>query len=93
MWPFGSRAKLVRALDSLAFYNDKGSSYAKHSPQQVQAERGARIARIRELVEQVGATRILSGFLVALESGEVATDLTGQYAAAVKAHFRSGSAL
>jgi hypothetical protein len=34
MWPFGNRAKMIRLLNHLAFYNDKEISYARHSPAQ-----------------------------------------------------------
>ena len=88
MWPFGTRAKLVRAVDSLAFYNDKGSSYARHSLDQVELERAARTDKIRTLAANVGAARLPGDFLAALESGELATDLTGQYADAIRADFR-----
>jgi len=93
MWPFGARARLVRALDSLAFYNDKGISYSRHSPAQVEVERAARLDRIRELVGSIGAERLPSEFLAALDSGDLAVDMTGQYVAAVRAHLRRRHAL
>ena len=93
MWPFGTKAKLVRALDSLAFYNDKGIAYARHSPEQVELDRTVRLAKIHDLVATLGAANLPQEFLAALDSGDLVTDLTGQYAIAVRAHLRSGSAL
>ena len=88
MWPFGNRAKLIRLLNQLAFYNDKGISYARHSPAQVQAERASSMAKLRGLVATVGPDSLPPTFLQAVDSGDVATDLTGQYIDLLKAHFR-----
>ena len=35
MWLFSNKAKLLRLLDRLAFYNDRGITYARHDPDQV----------------------------------------------------------
>jgi hypothetical protein len=88
MWPFGNRAKLIRLLGRLAFYNDKGISYARHDPAQVQAERTAAMAKIVALVGVIGPDSLPPAFLHAVATGDLATDLTGQYIGQVKAHFR-----
>ena len=92
MWPFGIRSKLKRELDRLAFYNDKGIDYSRHNPAQVEVERAKRIAAIRKLVAEIGAAKLPHSFVTALESGELATDLTGEYLDQVKAHWRKSSA-
>ena len=88
MWPFGNRARLIRLLNHLAFYNDKGISYARHSPAQVQAERASGTAKLRELVATIGPDSLPPTFVQAVDSGDVATDLTGKYIDLLKAHFR-----
>jgi len=54
MWPFSAKAKLLRALESFTFYNDKGIAYARHTPEQRDAERAERLATIQSLIEQIG---------------------------------------
>jgi len=92
IWPFGVRAKLLRELDRLAFYNDKNIAYLKHDDAQVRIERAASIARIEQLVSEIGRNRLPKPFLTALGHGYVATDMTGHYLHQVKSHFRNGSA-
>ncbi len=87
MWPFDNHSKLLRALAKLAFYNDKGIDYSRHTSEQVESERIARLARIRELVATVGPDSLPSEFLQAVESGDIASDLTGRYIDLVKAHW------
>ena len=93
MWPFGNRQKLVRALDSLAIYNDKGIDWAKHSPNQTSVERSSRLAKIQSLVEAIGRPAMPAEFLAALDSGLVATDGTGRYCDLVKDRFRNRGAV
>ena len=92
MWPFSKQAKLLRLLGHLAFYNDKGIDYARHSPAQVEAERASSLAKVRELVATIGPESLPRGFLQAVESGDVAIDLTGQYIDLLKAHFGGSGA-
>ena len=92
IWPFGVRARLLRELDRLAFYNDKNIAYLKHDNAQVQIERAPSIARIEQLVSEIGRNRLPHQFLTALGSGYVATDMTGHYLRQVRSHFRNRSA-
>lgn len=92
MWLFSKRAKLLRLLGHLAFYNDKGIDYARHNPDQVEAERASGLAKIRELVAAIGPGSLPQDFLQATESGNVATDFTGQYIDLLRAHFGSRDA-
>ena len=88
MWPFGKREKLLRLLGHLAFYNDKGIDYARHNPDQVEAERASGLTKVRELVAAIGPESLPQEFLQAIASGNVATDFTGQYIDLLRAHFR-----
>ena len=84
--PFDNRAKLLRLLGNIAFYNDKGIDYSRHSPVQVESERAIGLAKVRELVAAIGAESLPSEFLQAVESGDVATDFTGRYIDVVRTH-------
>ena len=92
MWPFSKQAKLLRQLGHLAFYSDKGIDYSRHSPDRVKAERASGLAKIRKLVAVLGPESLPPEFLEAVASGNVATDLTGQYIDVLKAHFGGGAA-
>ena len=87
LWPFGKPAKLLRLINRLCFYNDKCIYFADTTPEEIQAERAARLAKVKELVAAIGPESFPSAFLHDLESGEVATDGTGQYIDLLKAHF------
>ena len=92
MWPFDNQSKLLRVLGSLAFYNDKGIDYSRHNPEQVESERTAGLAKIRELVAAIGPDFLPSEFLQAVESGDIAADFTGHYIDLVKAHWANRGA-
>ena len=81
---FGRKRKLYKALESLAIYNDKGIEWARHSPKQVHVHRAASLRRVRELVEALPPSSVPRELLEALQSGELATDMTGRYAQLVK---------
>jgi len=93
MWLFGKRAKLLRRLDALSIYNDKGISWSKHAPAQVEAERARRMASIEQLVSDIGRDLLPSQFLADLETGQVALDPTGRYVRDIRAHFGGRGAL
>lgn len=93
MWIFGPKAKLLRTLDKLATYNDKGIDWSRHAPEQVMIERAAYISKIKESVALLGAERLPPELLTAIDSGALAEDGTGQYVAAVKMYFRSSGTL
>ena len=88
MWPFSKPVKLLRLLDRLAFYNDKGSSYARHTPSQVELERALRMAQVKCLIAAIGPESLPSAFLTTIKSGSLAEDLTGQYSQLLRVHFR-----
>ena len=90
---FGAKPKLLSALSSLALYNDKGIAWSRHTPQQSLAERVTRITKVRELAYKLGRDELPPEFFIALDSGEIATDGTGQHVAAVEAHFRRSKAV
>ena len=82
---FGRKAKLYRALDSLATYNDKGEAWSRHTPEQAEAHREAALAQIRELAQALPPAALSAELRRAIESGELATDLTGKYAQLLRA--------
>ena len=84
---FGTKARLYKALDSLAIYNEKGIDWSRHSPEQIARHRQDYLAQINQLVTELGPSSLPESFLQALASGAVATDLTGVYADTVKEHF------
>jgi hypothetical protein len=84
---FGRKSKLYKALDTLAIYNDKGIAWSRHTPEQTRHMREDYVAEIDRLVEELGPSSLPQLLLDGLESGAVATDLTGVYAQAVKEHF------
>ena len=92
MWPFDERSRLLRTLSNLAFYNDKGIDYSRHNLEQVESERAAGLAKIRELVTSVGPGSLPSEFLQAVDSGDVASDFSGHYVDVVKKHWASRGA-
>jgi hypothetical protein len=86
MWSCGKEATLLRTLERLAFYNDKGIAYARHTPVQVEAERTIGLTRIKELVAEIGVDELPAAFLRAVASGDVARDFTGKYIDLIAAH-------
>jgi hypothetical protein len=85
---FSSKGKLIRALDSLAIYNDKGIAWWRHTPEQSEAQRCERMEKIENLISKVGEGALPPEFLKALRSGVLATDDTGLYVDKLKKHFR-----
>lgn len=79
MWFFGPKAHLIRALDELAFYNDKGVVYAQHDDTSAAQARAARLRKIHALVARVGESNLPAALLHALRSGEVDRDATDRY--------------
>ena len=92
MWLFGLRAKLLRRLDRLAFYNDKMIYYAKHTPIQAEAERNKLLIEIKSLAGRIGVAQLPTDFVQAIESGAVSIDASGDYIRQLKAHFRQRNA-
>lgn len=90
--PSDNRTKLLHLLGNMAFYNDKGIDYARHSPAQVDSERARGLAKVRELVAAIGPEFLPPEFLQAVESGDVATDFTGRYIDVVRAHLSNHDA-
>jgi hypothetical protein len=90
MWFFGKKHQLIRALDSLAIYNEKGIDWSRHTPEQTVAERLSRLAKIQVIAATLGRDALPQEFMSALDSGEVASDGTGRYVELVKDHFNRG---
>ena len=83
---FDTKSQLLRALDSVATYNDKGIAWSRHEPAQVQAERAAYVAKVEKLVATMGESSLPTEFIQALRSGAVALDSTGQFQVTVRRH-------
>ena len=90
MWFFGKKQQLIRALDSLAIYNEKGIDWSRHTPEQAIVERRTRLTKIQVIAATLGRDSLPQDFMSALESGEVASDGTGRYVESIKGHFRRG---
>ena len=88
LWPFDPRARLLHLLDNLAFYNDKGIAYARHSPTQVDAERAKGLAKARALVAAVDPNALPPELLRAIEDGSAASDGSGRYVDAMRTQLR-----
>ena len=76
--------RLRHKVDHLSIYNDKGVAWAKHTDEEARVERERRVAEIRALVERIGRGNLPASFVSALDSGAVADDVTGRYAAMLK---------
>lgn len=87
MWPFSKHARLLRMLETLAFYNDKGAIYAHHTSEQRHSEQSSRLAKIKDIVAAIGLESFPPEFIEAIESGEMASDFTGKYIDLLKTHF------
>lgn len=79
---------LIDPLNRLAFYNDKGVVYSRHTEDQAAAKRSDALARIRKLADEVREGQIPPEFLAALASGAIASDLEGRYLLLIQRHFR-----
>ena len=84
MWPFSTRSKLLRDLDKLAFSNDKGAIWLKHSMSKIDTVRTDNIAKIATSVQRMKVNSLPLIFLSALVSGELAKDPCGEYFDLVK---------
>lgn len=86
--PFTTRSRLLSAVDRLALYNDKGIAWNKHTKERAQVERTQAMAKIELLVSKLGEPNLPQGFLTALRSGTLATNVTATYVDVLKSHFR-----
>lgn len=87
---FDPRKRLLRVLDTLAFYNDKGTAYARHAPERVAVERERGLADARALSANMSADALPREVRLAIENGDAASDASGRYANALRAHLRGG---
>jgi len=92
MWLFSKRARLLRLVESLAIYNDKGVAWGNHTSHQADAVRAAKIAELKSIVEKLGIESLPSQFVEAVESGALAVDSTGRFIDLLESHFRRSTA-
>jgi hypothetical protein len=81
------RQRLIRELEHLAIYNDKGIAWQGHSEAQVVTCRNAHLRRVGFLISRVGENEVPPELLIAAQNGSLAEDGTGQYLELVKKHF------
>jgi hypothetical protein len=84
---FDTKSQLLRALDKLATYNDKGIGWSRHAPEEVEAERAIMMAKIESFVARVGESSLPPELIQGMRSGAVAVDGTGQFQSAVRRYF------
>ena len=84
---FDAKSQLLRALETLATYNDKGIAWSRHAPEQVDVERAKMLLKIQGLVATMGESSFPTKFVQGLRSGALAVDGTGQFREALKRHF------
>lgn len=73
------KRKLISLVDQLATYNDKGISWHRHDDEQVSIERSRLMALIKNQVEIIGKAHIAQELLLAIETGDLKTDMTGNF--------------
>ena len=87
--PFGTKAKLLRLVEKLSFYNDKGIAYKKHSAEQVSEHRAACMERISLLSESIGKENLPSEFVQSIGTAELSEELEGHYFRILRVHFEN----
>ena len=80
---------MLKALQDARNYG-KGIDYSRHVPEQVVAERAARLGQIRALVAAIGREHLPPEFLESVDSGSVASDMTGRHCELLRTYFRGG---
>ena len=68
---------LIKSLESLAMYNDKGIYWTRHSDQQIEETRLSHKKGITEFIESFGRDNLSESCLLILESEEILADSCG----------------
>ena len=69
--------KLIKSLESLAMYNDKGIYWARDSDQQVEETRLSHKKGMTEFIQSIGRDNLSKSCLLILESEEILADSCG----------------
>ena len=86
MWLFSKKRRLIKMLDDLAFYNDKGHIYSRHDQSQVEKKRKEYALKIEHLIKACPANSIPEALIAAVKSGEITMDPSGKYIELLKDH-------
>ncbi|MBK7519239.1 MAG: hypothetical protein IPI75_03650 [Gammaproteobacteria bacterium] len=89
--PFGAKAKLLREVERLCIFNDKGWGGDTGSPEAIESERDKRLARINKLISTLDKPSLPQSFTDGVENGNIREELEGKFYESLKAHFK-GSA-
>ena len=89
--PFGTKAKLLREVEGLCLFNDKGWGGDASSPEAIESERNKRLAKIQELISRLNDSSLPSlpqSFIAGVESGKICNELEGEFYESLKAYFK-----
>ena len=89
--PFGSKAKLLKEVERLCIFNDKGWGGDTSSLEKIELERDARIERIQELISNVRRSSLPESFLKGIEDGSIREEIEGVYIQSLKKHFNGAA--
>ena len=91
---FGTKAKLLREVEGLCLFNDKGWGGDASSPEAIESERNKRLAKIHELISRLNDSSLPSlpslpqSFIAGVESGKICNELEGEFYESLKAYFK-----
>ena len=88
--PFGTKAKLLREVEALCIFNDKGWGGDTSSPETIESERNKRLAKIQELIRRLNDPSLPQSFIAGLESGKIRDEFEGKFYESLKAYFKGG---
>ena len=84
--PFGTKAKLLREVERLCIFNDKGWGGDTSSPEAIESEK--RLAKIKELISKLDKSSLPQSFTLGVESGSIREEIEGKFYDSLKAHFK-----
>ncbi|MEZ5813644.1 MAG: hypothetical protein R3E13_02810 [Alphaproteobacteria bacterium] len=85
------KRRLLKLLDDLAFYNDKGHIYSRHDQKQVEKKREEYALKIERLIKACPATLIPDALIAAVKSRDVTLDSSYKYVKILEDHTPKGS--
>lgn len=86
--PFGTKAKLLREVEGLCLFNDKGWGGDASSPEAIESERNKRLAKIQDLISRLNDSSLPQSFIEGVESGKICNELEGKYYESLKSYFK-----
>ncbi|MEO0367220.1 MAG: hypothetical protein AAF197_00385 [Pseudomonadota bacterium] len=82
--PFGTKAKLKRAVEQLCILNDKGWVI---EPRELDNARDKALIEINSLINSMGESELPVGFLGAVDNGDIREEQEGKYLRELTSHF------